>query len=419
MTARCSSFKYKGTNPEPQEVAKALGVEAVLTGKVIQRGDNLVITAALVNASDNRQIWGEQYNRPATDLLAVQAEISREIAERLRLRLTTGERAQVTKRETVNPRAYELMLQGRYLARKGGMENRRKAIECLNEAISLDPDYALAYAILSVRYSSLAENSGLDPQDLLRRSEVAAQKSLQLDENLAEAHYALALVKIDVWDWAGAEQGFKRALELNPNLARANVGYAQLLSAIGRHDQALAEVNHARELDPLSPVISASVGAILCVARRCDQAIEVLNRLLEIDQSYAGAYIDLGNSYTVKKMYREAIAAYEEAIKRGEDSTDTQINLGAVYAKSGDRNRAQEILKQLATNNKYVSPCELAILYDSLGEREPAFESLEKAYAAHDLKLKSLLGPAFDGLRGDPRFANLLARVGLNQTAQR
>ena len=419
MIARGSSFKYKGKGAEPQEVAKALGVEAILTGKIVQRGDNLVISAALVNASENRQIWGDQYNRPATDLLAVQVEISREIAERLRAGLTAVEKKELTKRETVNPQAYELMLKGRALARKGGMENRRKSIESLNEAIALDPDYALAYATVSVRYVSLADTSGGDPQDLLRRAEGAAQKALQLDANLDEAHYALALFKPDVWDWAGAEREYQRALELNPSLARAHVGYAQLLSIIGRHDQALAEVNRARDLDPLSPVISARVGDILCAARRYDQAIEVLRRLLEIDQSYAGAYIDLGDSYTGKKMYREEIAAYEEAIKRGEDSPDTQINLGAVYAKSGDRNRAQEILKQLETSNKYVSPCALAILYDSLGEREQAFASLEKAYTAHDLKLKSLLDPAYDGLRGDPRFANLLNRLGLSQTAQR
>ena len=418
VIARGSSFKFKGKDSEPQEVAKARGVAAILSGKVIQRGDNLVITAALVNASDNRQIWGEQYNRPATDLLAVQAEISREIAEKLRSRLTAGEREDVAKRETVNPQAYQLMLKGRYLARKGGMENRRKAIESLSEAIALDPDYAFAYAALSVRYVSLADTSGGDPQDLLRRAEAAAQKALQLDANLDEAHYALALFKPDVWDWAGAEREYKRALELNPSLARAHVGYAQLLSLTGQHDQALAEVNRARDLDPLSPVISARVGDILCAARRYDQAIEVLRRLLEIDQSFAGAYVPLGFSYTGKEMYREAIAAYEEAIKRGEDSTDRQIDLGAVYAKSGDRNRAQEILKQLETSDKYVSPCELAILYDSLGEREQAFASLEKAYAAHDLKLKGLLDPAYDGLRGDPRFANLLNRVGLNQTAK-
>ena len=416
VIARSSAFRYKGKEVDPQEVARALGVEAILTGRVAQRGENLLISAELVDARDETQMWGEQYNRHAADLLQVQAEISKEIAEKLRLRLSAGERQQLAKRETANPQAYELVLKGRFHRSKGGTESHKKAVEYFNQAVAVDPTYALAYAELSISYRRLVADSVLEPEEFTPAAAAAARKALELDEGLAEAHYALALIKQDAWDRAAAEREFNRAIGLNPNLARAHFGYSIFLSYIGRHEQAIAEIKRARELDPLSPGVNVRVGYILFFARQYDQAIEALKKALELDQNFPYGHGILGHTYAAKGMYAEAIAAYQEEIKLGGESSSRQIALGAAYAQAGERERARAILKRLQASERYVSPGELAILYASLGEREQAFASLEKAYAARDLQLQFLgVEPGYDSLRADQRFADLMRRVGLPQ----
>ncbi|MDQ3648978.1 MAG: protein kinase [Acidobacteriota bacterium] len=416
VIARSSAFKYKGKDADPQEVARALGVEAILTGRVLQRGENLLVSVELMNARDETQVWGEQYNRKASDLLAVQTEISGEIVDKLRLRLTAGERQQLARRETANPQAYELLLKGRFYGNKGGTENWKKAVEYFQQAISIDPAYALAYAELSRFYVNLVGSSTLDPKEFTPKAEAAVRQALELDESLADAHLALANIKINDWDWATAEREFKRAIELNPNSARAHSGYAAYLSLTGQHEQAMTEINRARMLDPLSTIASAYVSFVLYYARQYDQAIEALKETLELDQNFPVAHFVLGYCYAAKGMYAEAIAAYQEAIMLGEDSPSVQIYLGYAYAKAGERERAQAILKRLKTSEGYVSPSELALLYESLGEREQAFVSLEKAFAAHDLQLQYLgVEPTFDPLRADPRFRDLLRRVGFPQ----
>jgi TolB-like protein/DNA-binding winged helix-turn-helix (wHTH) protein/Flp pilus assembly protein TadD len=414
VVARNSSFRYKGKDADPQEVARALGVEAILTGRVLQRGDDLLISVELVNAGDNTQMWGQQYNRKAADLLDLQSEISHEIAEKLRLRLTPVEQQQLAKRETVNPQAYELFLKGLFYWRKAGKGDRKKAIEYYQQAIAVDSYYALAYAELSATYSSLVSISVLDPKEFTPKAEAAARKAVELDETLAEAHLALAGIKYNVWDWAAAEREIKRAIELNPNLAWAHNTYAFYLSLVGRHEQAIAEIKYGRELDPLSTSTNWQVGNLLLIARQYDQAIEAAKKTLELDQNYAIAYTLLGYTYAAKKQYPEAIAAYREAIKLGDNSPDTQIYLGAAYAKAGEREKAQAILKRLETGKEYVSPEALAILHVALGEREQAFALLEHAYAVHDKQLIFLgVEPQFDPLRSNPHFQDLMRRVGL------
>jgi serine/threonine-protein kinase len=387
-------------------------------GRVAQRGEILLISAELVNAHEGTQAWGAQYNRPAEDLLAVQAEISREIAERLRLHLTAGERQRLAKRETEHPHAYELQLRALYHWRKGGIENWKKAVAYYEQAIAADPAYALAHARLAGSYKSLVGNSVLDPKEFTPKAEAAAKRAVELDEGLADAHYVLANLRTDAWDWAAAEREFERAVALNPNLAGARNAYSAYLSVVGRHDEAVAQIQRARELDPLSLIVHANVGYRLYFARRHDQAIKALEKTLELDRNYDLAHIVLGYAYAARGMYAEAISAYEEAIRRGGDTPSVRISLGAAYAGAGDRDRARAILEQLETGRRYVSPGELAILYAALGERERAFASLERAYAEHDLQLQYIgADPAFDGLRDDPRFANLLRRVGLSETA--
>ena len=309
------------------------------------------------------------------------------------------------------------MLKARFYARKGGTDSRKKAIELLNEAIAADPNYALAYAVLAARYNSLINNSIGDPKDLLPKAQAAAQKALELDEGLAEVHYAQAIVKSSTFEWAESEREFNRAIELNPNLARGHGGYAQYLSLRGQHEKAIAEINRAIALDPLSPVINTNVGVILYFARRNDEAIDVLKKMLELDRTYPLTQTYLADAYTAKKMFPEAIALYQEAIKLGEDSTGRQINLGVAYARSGATDKARSILAQLQTGASYVSSAELAKLYDSLGAREQAFALLEKALAMRDVQLQYLgVDPAYDSFRGDSRFMNLLRQIGLNQT---
>ena len=222
VIAQSSTIKYKGKEIDPQEVARALGVQAIVTGRIVQRGDQLQISVEMVDARDKTQVWGEQYNRKATDLASVQSEISREIAERLRLKLTNAEQQQLIKRETANPQVYELLLKARFYSVKGGSENGKKSVEYLNQAIAIDPAYAPAYAELSSVYWGLVHDSFLDPKEGMPKAEDAARRALELDESLAEAHLALAGIKRNAWDWAAAEREYQRALELNQNLARAH-----------------------------------------------------------------------------------------------------------------------------------------------------------------------------------------------------
>jgi tetratricopeptide (TPR) repeat protein len=415
VVARSSSFKFKGKEMGAREVANALSVQAVVMGRIVQSGDNLLINVELVDAREETQIWGEQYARKTSDLLQVQSIISKEVAKKLQLRLTGTQEKQLARHENVNPAAYELLLKGNFYWNKGGTENRKKSLEFYNQAIAVDPNYALAYAELSASYNALTGYSALDPKIYAPKIEEAARKALELDASLADAHYALAYYKRGAWEWQEAEQGYQRAIDLNPNYARAHNAYALYLSLMGRHEQAISEIKRARELDPLSLSVNANAGLIFYFARQYDQAIAALKNNLELDQNYSPTHLYLGYVFAGKGMYREAIAAYQEAIRLDDDSPSTQIFLGEAYAKLGEREKAQTILKQLKTSNEYVSPAELSILYAVLGEREEAFALLEKAYGEHDLQLQYLgVDPSFDPLRSDPRFQDLLQRVGLS-----
>jgi TolB-like protein/Tfp pilus assembly protein PilF len=414
VIARSSSFKYKGKDADPQSVAKALGVQAIVSGRVTQREEQLLIRAELINTRDGTQIWGEQYNRGRMDLLSVQSEISRQIADKLRLRLTSDDRRQLARHDTAKPQAYELLLRGRFYRNKGGTQNLKKAVRYYEQAIETDPNYALAHAELSTRYSSLVFAGLLDPKDYLPKAQAEARRALDLDASLADAHFALAGIILEAWDWSGAEREYQCAIKSNPNLALAHGGYAHFLSLMGQHERAIEEINRARELDPLSVPVNVGVGFMLYLARQYDQSIAVLNEALELDQNYSFGHLYLGYNYAAKAMHGEALKAFREAIKRGDTTLNIQVYLGVAYAKAEQCKKARAILKSLEASVEFVSPCKLAILYDSLGEREQAFASLEAAYDAHDFQLAQLRAdPAFDSLRKDKRFAHLLRRVGL------
>jgi serine/threonine-protein kinase len=416
VIASRSCRTYKGKNPDPQEAATALGAEALVTGTVTQRGDSLSISVELMDARNKRHVWGEQYNRKTTDLLAIQSDISREIASTLRVKLTNAEQQQLAKRETADPQAYDLLLKGLFYSRRARIEDQKKAVDYYQQATAMDPKYALAFAALAAGYNSLYGSGILDPKELKPKAEAAVNKALELDESLAEGHFTLADLKMNAWEWASAEREYRRAIELNPNLAQAHFSYATYLMVTGRHEEALAEAKRARELDPLSLWSSVGVANRLCAARRYDEAIDVLKKTLELDQNFPPTHYWLANAYAAKGMYPEAIAESLETIRLAGDSPTDQIYLGATYAKAGERLKAREILKRLQTSKEYISPTELAVLYVALGEREQAFALLEKGYAAHDLQLQYLvIEEGFDSLRVDSRFKDLMRRVGLPQ----
>lgn len=414
VIARNSSFKYRGANVDVQDAANKLGVRAIVMGKIMRVGDNLTVRVEMTDAAENRQLWSEQYNRKAADLLSIQQEIAQTASDKLRLKLSGAQEQQLTKRETVNPQAYELVLKGNFYDNLSGTENDKKANELYQQAVAADPNYALAYAELSNSYSMLAANSLVDPKESLPKAESAARRALELDEKLPKAHLAMATIYRYGWNWAAAEREYKRAIELNPNLGDARRGYSAYLSSIGQHDEAIAEAKRAKELDPLTPSTRRSVGYRLYFARRYDEAIEDLRKMLETEPNSAGAI--LGYAYAANGQFKEAIAAYQEAIRSGNKSTSVQIYLGEAYALNGEREKAQAILKELQTTKEYVSPGELATLYTALGDKEAAFASLEKAYAERDVQMEFLkIDPSLDPLRSDPRYQDLLRRVGLPQ----
>jgi eukaryotic-like serine/threonine-protein kinase len=417
VIARSSVFRYKGRDIDPQAAARELKVRAALTGRVVQRGDNLSISVELVDASNNRQIWGQQYNRKMSDLLAMQSEISREISEELRLRLTGEERKRVTKQYTANTEAYQLYLKGRYHWNKRTREDLKKGIEYFNQAVEKDPNYALAYAGIADCYGVPA--IGLSPPEAMPKAKAAAMKALSIDDTLAEAHTSLAnvLLRYD-WDWLGAEKEFKRAIELNPNYPTARYWYALYLFGMGRQEEALREVQRAQELDPLSLVTNWHVGIFFYYARQYGREIEQLRKTLELDPNFAGAHNDLGWAYAMMGRYEEAIEELQTAIKLSGEATDFVADLATIYALSGKRSEAHRIidkLKELA-KQRYVAPYRMAQIYIALGDRDRAFEWLEKGYRERSLgeSFIDLKASRFwDPIRSDPRFADLLRRMNL------
>jgi eukaryotic-like serine/threonine-protein kinase len=413
VIANSSSLKYKGKDADPAEIARDLGVTGIMTGRITQYGDDLSISVELIDGRDRTQVWGEKYQRKATDLQAVQAEISSEVAEKMRLTLTPSEQSQVAKPDTVNPEAYELLLKGRAHRSREGTEDRKKAAEYFKTATEVDPTYALAYAELSGVYRSLVGSSALDPKEYLPKANEAARRALTLDPSLPEAHYTLANLKVDGWEWGNAEQEYKRAIELNPNLALAHRYYAVYLSYVGRHDQALAEIAKARELDPLSTRINSTYCQLLYFARQYNPSIEELNKTLAQDPNNSYTYFLLANAYGAEGMHNEAITAYQKTLELGFATASPKIYLATEYARAGKKDKAKTILSELQTSKQYVSPGELAVLYEAMGEREKAFAALETAYQTRDLQLQFLdADPKFDPLRSDPRFKDLVRRVG-------
>lgn len=430
VCARNLSSKHVGQDVDPQEVARALSVVAIVTGKVEQVGDKLRIRAWLVDARAGAQIWGDKYDRREADLSQLPSEITMQIAERLRLPLTSSEREMLTKETQADPRAYDLLLQGRFHQQQEfTKEGIKKAIELFSQALVFDSNYAPANAALAAAYVDLIYGSYIDPKQALPTAQAAAKKALNLDESLADSHIVMARINLVLWDWDGAEREIKRALELGPNLAAVHTVYWLFLSGQGRHNQAIAEAKLARDLSPpLALIYSANVGYALYFAGRYDQAIEQLKKTLELDSEYGFANVILGYVYAAKGMYADAIDEYKKAIVSRKYNTSDQCYLGYAMAKAGHRGEAEAILRQLQKIQKeqktqkeqteYVSPGELAALYAGLDMKNQALESLERAYDERDLQMQYLKAEQhYDSLRTEPRFTDLLKKVGLARSS--
>jgi eukaryotic-like serine/threonine-protein kinase len=419
VIARSSVFRYKGKQKDPIAVANELGVRAVLTGRIMQRGDSLTIGVELVDARDNKQLWGEQYERKLSDLISVQREIAQEITGNLRLRLSGAEQERANKHYTEKPDAYQLYLRGRFYWNKRTGEAIKTAIEYFNQAIEKDPGYALAYVGLADCYVVPANPQ--PPNEKMPKARAAAKRALELDETLAEAHTALARVLVVYdWDWAGAEKEFKRAIELNPRYAGVHQWYGGYLEMLGRRDESLAERRQALELDPLSLTINFELGLAFYYARDYDKAIQQFQKTLELDANFPLVHAHLPAAYEQKGMYDEAIAGFQKGItlRGGTEWSFSMSGLGHVYGLSGKKAEARAVLDELqrTLRQQYVPADSIALVYAGLGEKDQAFTWLEKAYQEHAFKMAWLkVDPQWDSLRSDPRFADLLRRVGLSQ----
>jgi len=415
VISRTSVMPYKRVRKSLPQIARELSVDAVVEGTVLRSGEQVRITAQLIQASTDKHLWAESYEGDLRDTLALQKKVARAIAEQIRIKLTPQEQAVLKNVKVVNPEAYEAYLKGRYFWNKRTADGLKKAIDYFNQAIEKDPNYAQAYTGLADSYALLGdwEYGVLAPKEAFPRAKAAATKALELDNTLGEAHTSLAF-SLDLfdWDWASAEKEFRRAIELNPGYATAHHWYAWHLSEMGRNREAIAEMRKAQNLDPLSLIIGADVAEILLVAHSYDQAIEQSRKTIDLDPNFAVGHYELGQALVQKHMYKEAIAELQKAIELSGGSTTCTSNLAFAYAASGRRKEAVKILSDLKNRSKQ-NASEVALMYVGLDEKDQAMTWLEKAYEQR-FNPSILLRPAFDPLRSDPRFQNLVRRIGLH-----
>ncbi|MEP6637347.1 MAG: protein kinase [Acidobacteriota bacterium] len=419
VIARSSAFHYKGKEADPFVAGKELGVRAVLTGRLQQRGDNLLVSAELMDVRDNKQLWGDHYNRKLVDILTLQEEIARQISENLRLRLGGEEQKLLTKRYTENTEAYQLYLKGRYFLNRKTEADAKRAIDYFQQALAKDSNDALAYAGLADSYSSFIFPLGVAaPREAMPRAKEAAMHALAIDNSLGEAHASLAYITFFYdWDWPAAEREFKRAIELNPNNADAHHWYSHYLMAQGRIEESLIHSKRALELSPFDILFNIHLGWHYLYAHQYDQALDQIEKTVEMDKNFAQTYPWLGLILEQKGRYPEAIAAFQNAIRLFPGgSSIAEAELAHTYAVSGNREEAQKIIAELQqlAKSKYVSSYQMAAIYAGLSEKDRAFAWLEKAHEERSDGLVNLTAEQrFDSLRSDPRFTDLVRRVGL------
>jgi len=410
-------FRYKGQEVDPQRLGSELNVRAVLTGRVMQRGEMLLVGTELLDVARVSQLWGALYNRKMADVFIVQEEIAREISERLRLELTGEEKKRLAKRVTQNKEAYQFYLKASYFYTKWSPENLNRAIEYSRQAIDQDPALATAHAVMALSYGMLGYFGFLPSKEAFPKAKAAALRALALDEGLSQAHAALALTRLlHDWDWPGGERECRRALELNPDDPLAHGVYGTYLMVKGRLEEAVAEVRRAVELDPLDSSTNFVLGAMLFWARQYDQAVEQLRKTLELDPNILRPRELLVLAYAHKGMYAEAMAECEIIRLLPGGNLVSRALLGYVDALAGRRDEALNILQGLKPllEGSLLLLYRAAFLCAALNERDQAFELLDKACDERfALMIYLKVYAVFDNLRSDPRFQDLLRRVGL------
>jgi DNA-binding winged helix-turn-helix (wHTH) protein/TolB-like protein/Flp pilus assembly protein TadD len=411
--------RYVDTNEDPQSIGRALGVQAVLDGHLQRDGDRIRATAQLVSVRDGSQIWAGRFDDVFTNIFAVQDSISDQVVHSLSIDLTPADAKLLARRATQNTEAYRSYLLGRHFVSKRTDSDNRKAIDYFKQAIDQDPLYGSAYAGLAEAYTLSSYYSGVPPREAFPKAKAAAEKALETDETLVEAQTTLAYVKfIYDWDFQGAEKDFQKSFQLNPNYAPARYWYGECLMYLGRFVEGLAQINRAQELDPLSLVFSSNLGWAYHIARQDDQAIAHLQKVIESDRSFHMAYFYLGMAYESKGMYNEAIDAYQKSRElSGGGGYPGITGLGHAYAMSGQRDQALKILTELEADVQQTSRIRstaFAIIFAGLNDHDKAFEWLEKAYEQkYEGVIFVKVQPYYDTLRSDPRYFDLLKRVGL------
>jgi TolB-like protein/thioredoxin-like negative regulator of GroEL/predicted Ser/Thr protein kinase len=420
VKSRSAVSRYKARGQEevdPQKAGRELGVRAVLVGRVAQREDRLSIQTELVDVEKDSRLWGHQYNGKLSDIFSLQEEISRDISEKLRLGLTGEEKKKLVKRQTENPEAYQFYLEGIYQERKSTEDAFKKAAEYFEQAVKKDPTFALAHAGLADTYSLLGDAGYLPPKEAWPKAKAQAMEALRIDDTMAEAHSSLALVREYAdWDWSGAESEFKRAVELNPSSSTAHLWYGNHLAKMGRLEEAARELRKAQELEPLSLRINTTVGWQFYLRHQYDQAIDQLRKTLEMDPNFAPARWTLEDVYVQTGMYKEFLAEEEKALSLA-GNTDLAASLGQEYKALGYRGVLLYRLgglTELSKRGRVVSYA-IAQIYARLDQKDQAFDWLKRAYEEHDSGIASLkVDPVFDSLRSDPRFQDLIRRLGLS-----
>jgi eukaryotic-like serine/threonine-protein kinase len=414
VVPRSTVFRYKGNESTPEKIGQELNVRAVVTGRVTRRGDAFLVSAELMDVARESQVWGEQYSKKLADIQGIQEDISKAIAANLRIELNGKEERQIAKRDTENPEAYRLYLQGRYYWNQRSDEGVKKGLEYFQQAIEKDPGYALAYAGLADSYAvGNGEYLGLSPQEARPKAKAAAQKALELDDSLAEAHTTLADTYLYYdWDFPKAQQEFLRAIAANPNYPTAHQWYAEYLYAVGRFDDAIAEAKRAQGLDPLSVSINGSVGETYYYARKYDQAIEAYKAALKMDPNFNAAHVGLAGTYGQNKMYAQAVAEWQGVLQLNGNPAGASL-LGEAYKTSGYQGFLQTLLDGTLKNPALkVKTYWIASLYARLGKKDEALTWLEKAYAERSggmVRLRS--DPEFDSMRAEPGFVAIIRRM--------
>jgi len=410
--------KYASVDRPAEHIGRELGVESILEGSIRRSGDRIRVTVQLIGVWDGTELWAQEFDESFTDVFTVEDRVSALVAEALKIKLSKAEREALKKRYTVNPDAFQSYLKGRYYWNKRTKDGIRKGIEHFDHAIEQDPLYALAYAGLADCYSLLSMHGVLQPREAFTRARAAAVRALEIDDQLAEAHASLAYSNLYYeWDWAAAEREFRRSIDLNPNYATAHHWYHEYLVLRGRIAEATEEIKKAQELDPLSPAINAALVLPLLNSGQYDRGIAGLKRVIELEPGFYRGHWFLGIAYVLVRQYENAFKELQEAVSLSENGTRALATLGWAYAVAGLRDRARDVMDELERRmeERYVPPYSMAIICAALGEKDDAFEWLERGYEARDEWLTRLgIAIELDSLRADPRFADLLERVGLS-----